>query len=273
VSVSVVYATPENFGIDDWTCSDVSQFLKLSGVDISEELLLQHKVDGVKLMQMDTATLTSLGLSAAEFVSVTKSINEKVTAVSQNPVDLWEYRALNLRMHDYWLLPMTSSSRLVLLYSRYFDSGHIIDKIDHEIDELSTFKFWSLWIFSPSYPLYQVAQKFNDKHSWLDDMVEYILLMQSIFEPVGMLGLLLTGSDGVLKIFSNGIGQMIGTLIYMYFGYYCVWWFIPRVVLNILFAMQVYIIWPGLVLILFFTALGAGALATLVPFIDQKKIR
>ncbi len=46
VSVSVVYATSEYFGINDWTCSDVSQFLKLSVVDISEELLLQHKVDG-----------------------------------------------------------------------------------------------------------------------------------------------------------------------------------------------------------------------------------
>ena len=48
------------------------------------------------------------------------------------------------------------------------------EHINDEIDETNIFVFGLQWVFVPEYPLYQVASKASDAHSYMDEVAKFV---------------------------------------------------------------------------------------------------
>ena len=56
------------------------------------------------------------------------------------------------------------------------------EHINDEIDETNIIVFLLQWFFVPSYPIYQVASKASDAHSYVDEMAMWVYGLQTFSE-------------------------------------------------------------------------------------------
>lgn len=138
----------------------------------------------------------------------------------------------------------------------FCDSNHLIEKVNDEIDEIPLFEFWLKWTVCPSYPIYQIARKF-DSHTYADDLLEFNFLFQSVAETVAFILLLIKLAHGNVSAFVLETLSFMRLAVLAPLSYYVIYWFVPNFINSIFFYLTVYVLLPVKCL----AALAALALA------------
>ena len=64
-------------------------------------------LSGTTLFAVADTDLTGLGLKPAELAAVRKCLAQVIHRANAKPVDFWEWRAVNRRLFDTWILPLS----------------------------------------------------------------------------------------------------------------------------------------------------------------------
>lgn len=108
------------------------------------------------------------------------AIKNELTKV---PVDFYEWRVMNIRLMNFWILPLSMSPRSLLIWARFVDADPSIELINDEIDEIPIYIFWVYWLISPSALLCKILHKFNT-HTFLDEMLDWVFHIRALYEIV-----------------------------------------------------------------------------------------
>ena len=118
------------FGVDEWTASHFSKYLKDdANLEVSADLIEAFGLSGALLeVALEDGALdwSKLGLNAVQVVVARKSLQKLMRRMNAKPVDFWEWRAANRRLFDMWISPLLSSPRALLIWMRYYDSNEAI---------------------------------------------------------------------------------------------------------------------------------------------------
>ena len=74
--------------------------------------------------------------------------------VQAAPLDFWEWRAVNLRFNDMWLIPLSVNHRTILAWTRlrgWTDGPTSNSKLHTQ----GFYSFWSTWLLNPFFGLYR----------------------------------------------------------------------------------------------------------------------
>jgi hypothetical protein len=254
-------ATSQANGVDDWDAKQVQSFLENNfQVHVSDQLLSKQGIDGHAFMSLTSQDLSNLEISSDKHDQILNAIEAKRSAIAKNPVDYWEWRAGHLRLSDFWINDLFTESRLILLYSRFFDVNQSIEMIDNEIDEISLANFAIYFFVCPSYPLYKISQKLSD-NTYFDEVLEYALCLKFICECLTF-GLLFVKSarysssvlaylsltlNNILMFAKDKAIEMAKYTAFACFDYYVLWWILPRAVVHAWFHFKVYVVLPAVV--------------------------
>ena len=175
---------------------------------------------------------------------------EEIKKLKANVVDPFQWRALNRRTCDFWLIPVITNPRAGLLWARFYDTDEHLDDVNAEIDEISLAEFIFNWVVAPSYPFYQIAEKWNS-HTYIDEAISWYLLATTISQIClfcSLVRALIFGSQ-MKKVVATGmiafeIVNIILTFLFAVFWYYIGYWFIPFWFDDIWFNLQIYAILP-----------------------------
>ena len=182
-------------GIDDWNITHIQGFLqKHSKSKISLDALCSHNlVDGhafvalgndeIKTEAILNDIITESSLFHSKKVRVIQAHTAIKNELDKKPIDFYEWRLLNMRLCNLWILPLTMSPRALLIWARYVDTDPTIEIINDEIDEVSNLVFWTYWIVSPSALLSKIICKFNT-HTLLDEVLDWLLFIRYVYEII-----------------------------------------------------------------------------------------
>jgi hypothetical protein len=125
--VSPVGANESHFGVDDWKAADIAKHIKADvNIDVDASAIEAVGLSGSTLFAVADTDLTGLGLKPAELAAVRKCLAQVVHRANAKPVDFWEWRAVNRRLFDTWIMPLSTDSRSLLIWMRFFDSNEAI---------------------------------------------------------------------------------------------------------------------------------------------------
>jgi hypothetical protein len=129
--VSPVGANESHFGVDDWKATDIAKHIKADvNIDVDASAIEAVGLSGTTLWELTDKDLTDLGfrlaLKPAEFDALMKSLAQVIHRANAKPVDFWEWRAVNRRLFDTWVLPLGLNDRALLIWMRFFDSNEAI---------------------------------------------------------------------------------------------------------------------------------------------------
>jgi len=209
---------------------------------------------------------------------VTRTLDAIKKELNKAPVDFYEWRLLNMRLCNLWILPLSMSPRAMLIWARFFDSDPIIENVNDEIDEVPSVVFWMYWLVSPSAMLLKIVNKFNT-HTLLDETLDIIVFIQAIYEIGEFIffcvclvaghwlnrfkiaannatvdGKVLAAADTQLatKLVMNQLVREGKVFLFSLVLYYVFYYIIPIKLWDLFFVVYVYIIkpWNLIVLIL-----------------------
>jgi len=106
-------------GVDEWLEHDVLDFL--SARNVSDTILHAMQslgLNGHSLMLLDNQTFHNIGIAASELQHLLAEIETLRLTVQAAPLDFWEWRAVNLRLFDMWLMPLSLDPRTLLAWAR-----------------------------------------------------------------------------------------------------------------------------------------------------------
>eukprot|EP01052_Picozoa_sp_SAG31_P039740 SAG31_NODE_5576_length_2447_cov_2.667376_1_plen_332_part_00 len=151
-------------------------------------------IDGMMLMQMDEDLLTdeSLGLSTEQATKLMAKIGEIKARITENPADLWEYRAANRKYVDIlggWTM---GAARGPLLWIRMRDYDTVWKPAFHEhggVQEGETsgggaLGFWISWVLCPDVVVMFAATNFLGSHPVLTSWMLLALGLKQVFTIV-----------------------------------------------------------------------------------------
>lgn len=250
-----IAAGKANFGVDDWSIEQVSVFLAEAGANVPPSTLAKVGLTGGADMQFLTdVTGEKLGLTPIDFGKAKSAIMSKLAEVNAKPVDFWEWRAANRRLFDSWIAPLTNEPRALLIWMRFVDSNEAIEHINDEIDEINIFIFWFYWLFAPHYPLWQVASKFSDSHTYVDGVASAIFGLAAIVEIISCIPLWHQNfkQKTIGTLMTKYITEAVTAFVAATVLYYILWHIMPLFLTDIWIFFNVYVIAPCVVLFSFY---------------------
>ena len=203
--------------------------------------------------------MVKLGLQKDSIAKYLKASKDKLIDVSANPVDIFEWRVAHRRLCDYWILPLIISPHFALPWARFFSEQHspVIDKVNDEIDGTSLPVFWLQWFVCPSYPLWQMAKKFQSTSSYVDNVLQTFLALTCLEEFLFFVVILFLGMQNITNIpnNNNNLAQIVGfklhwTLgeaLFVYFQFYVLYFvnsLLADFVHDFIFYLQLYVVFP-----------------------------
>ena len=246
--VSAANASEDARGVDDWSVNEVQAFFKSNGVKVEVSDLESFGLDGHALLTSDEKSLQDLfeklKLTTVQQTNIISKIAQKRTSIQKAPVDVFEWRVAHHRLVDYWIIPLLSCPRAALIWVRFIDSNHLIEKVNDEIDEIPLLEFWLKWVVSPSYPLYQIASKFSSK-TYVDELLEYNFLISAVAEFVILLVMLAGLARGNFSPLLGEAYSFAQLAIGAPLSYYVIYWFIPNFLNHIFFYLCIYVVLPA----------------------------
>jgi hypothetical protein len=142
-------------GIDEWEERDVMAFFSGCGINTTHiHAMKSLGLNGHSLMLLDNETLHSIGMAASELQHLLVEIEALRQRVRDAPLDYWEWRAVNLRFNDKWLMPLLFDPRSLLLWARLRGGGNspLSGSVLHSH---GFFSFWVAWLWNPQFALYR----------------------------------------------------------------------------------------------------------------------
>jgi hypothetical protein len=125
--VSPVSANESHFGVDDWKAADIAKHIKADvNIDVDTSAIEAVGLSGTTLFAVADTDLSGLGLKPAELAAVRKSLVQVMHRANVKPADFWEWRAVNRRLFDTWIVPLGMNTRALLIWMRFFDSNEAI---------------------------------------------------------------------------------------------------------------------------------------------------
>jgi len=254
--LQVAVGSQDYFGLDDWGILDIHKFLETkskSKIDI-EKLRELGLTNAFALLNLEESKYESIIVQGALFDSKEKKIKRTITAVkhliTKDPIDFYEWRVMNERLCDFWILPLAfGSPRPLLVWVRYFNTDTRIDIIDNEIDEISGVSFWFQLLFCPSRMLWHSLKTFESS-TWADEIIHTTLYVGGLLELLIIVCLIFTllGSGPGLAIIlffeqSNFIGSFFG-IIGAWVSYYVMYYIVPTFLVDLAFNLKIFIILP-----------------------------
>ena len=243
-------ASSDVHGVDDWIASDVQEFFKANGIQVRVEDLELFGIDGHAMLTYGDGSLAlvfeKMKLTPSQIIKILQKVAEKRSSIIKAPADVFEFRTAHLRLVDYWIIPLLYSPRAALLWVRFLDKNSLIEKVNNEIDEIPLFQFWLKWTVCPSYPIYQIARKF-DSRTCTDEFLEYNFLIKSFYEIIAfiLLSIRLAKRDRTqLRFFTNEIRSLTRVALIASTSYYILYWFTPNVINHIYFYLTIYVLLP-----------------------------
>jgi hypothetical protein len=132
--VSPVSANESHFGVDDWKAADIAKHIKSDvDIDVDASAIEAVGLSGSTLFAVADTDLSGLGLKPAELAAVRKCLAQVMHRANANPVDFWEWRAVNRRLFDTWVLPLGLDHRALLIWMRFFDSNEAIGNTESHV--------------------------------------------------------------------------------------------------------------------------------------------
>ena len=106
--VSPVSANESHFGVDDWTAADIAKHIKAElNIDVDASAIEAVGLSGTTLFAVADTDLSGLGLKPAELAAVRNCLVQVMHRANAKPADFWEWRAVNRRLFDTWILPLS----------------------------------------------------------------------------------------------------------------------------------------------------------------------
>ena len=262
LAVSLAWANKDHRGVDDWTASDVERwFARNVGVrGVTAKVLADLGVDGTNALALEPHHLVQLGVVDPQKQQkyVTEAAKE-VARVRSRPADVFEFRAVNRRLVDYWLLPMLANTDVGLLWSRFFDTDAVIERFDNEIDEVPLWQFWATWLVAPALPFWSISRQLHNEHSWVDEVIEYALHAQLLLQVASFVVAAVNPKTRVAYV-ANRVLYMAASLLSAFFLYAIGWVVVPLSLSTLVFYAGVYVVLPGVALAPVLSMLYASAL-------------
>lgn len=246
-------ASLDNYGLDDWTPTDVQRWFRSHGFLVELKSLEDLGVDGKFALDLTDDELLKLGVLAAQHFKYREKASSTLRAIHDKPKDLFEFRATNLRLCQFWIGPAIALSDWGLLWARFFDTHPVIEWHNNEIDETPLLQFCLTWLVAPSYPFYQIAKKMDSKHSFIDDALVYSLLLAVVSQVCNFARMFIEP----VKTLTTRVKVAAFGLAFSTLSYYVFWWMSPRFVLDIIFYLQVYVFIPASVIAQFISIVFA----------------
>ena len=198
VLLQLASCSKDHHGIDDWNVEHIQDFLQLhSKCKISLDSLISHDlVDGhafVALSNDENKTeailkdiINESSLLDNKKARITRTHAAIKKELNKIPVDFYEWRVMNMRLMNFWILPLSLSPRSLLIWARFFDTDPNIELINDEIDEIPIHVFWAYWLVSPSALISKIVHKFNT-HTFLDEMLEGDSQIRALYEVLQLI--------------------------------------------------------------------------------------
>jgi len=245
--VSPVGANESHFGVDDWKAADIAKHIKADvNIDVDTSAIEAVGLSGTTLFAVADTDLSGLGLKPAELAAVRKSLVQVMHRANVKPADFWEWRAVNRRLFDTWVLPLGLNDRALLIWMRFFDSNEAIEHINDEVDETNFFVFALEWIFVPSFPIFQVVRKSSDASSYIDELATFLYGVSLIGEIISTIMILASGQFIVTAVKTLNQQLLASGFVFVWatMCYYVFWWFIPNFLLTLIFYFNIYFLVP-----------------------------
>jgi hypothetical protein len=142
-------------GVDEWQEQDVLDFFSLCKVNASHiQAMRSLGLNGHSLMLLDNHTLHSIGIAASELQHVLAEIETLRQRVHAAPLDFWEWRAVNLRFNDMWLMPLSLDPRTLLAWARLRGGGDG-PIAGNALHVHGFYTFWATWLLNPHFAMYR----------------------------------------------------------------------------------------------------------------------
>jgi hypothetical protein len=133
--VSPVSANESHFGVDDWAAADIAKHLKAElNIDVDASAIEAVGLSGMTLFAVAETDLSGLGLKPAELAAVRKCLSQVIHRANVKPADFWEWRAVNRRLFDTWVVPVSVHPQSLLIWMRFFDSNEAIGNIQSRVN-------------------------------------------------------------------------------------------------------------------------------------------
>jgi hypothetical protein len=142
-------------GVDEWDEQHVLKFFSSCNINASQvQAMKSLGLNGHSLMLLDNETLHHIGMAASDLQHVLAEIEILRQRIHASPLDFWEWRAVNLRFNDMWLVPLALNHRTFLAWARLggCSEGPLSDSSLHA---QGFFSFWLTWAFNPFFALYR----------------------------------------------------------------------------------------------------------------------
>ena len=243
--------------VSTWGSDDIADFFhKKGGVAVEAAKIEAAGIQGDDLFDglINEKVLEDLGVSSAfNQNKILKALAALDKDATEKPDSVWEWRVANLRLCDFWLLPLYGTSPgLLMIWSRYFDTSEgVLDALDDVVDECSTLWFWTMFFFLPSYPFYTIVSA--SPIGGFAGMIIYLVALSRLVIDFGSLFKFFTAFPGRMK-------KELGGLIPAFVGYYLMYWIMPKFILDLIMYVWIYIGYPVLTVI-GFASLGILFLA------------
>ena len=126
-AINPVHCNASHFGVDDWTAADVAKHLKNDvNIHVPAAAIAAIGLQGSTLHSIADVDLSGLGLQTAEVAAIRQSLVHVLHRANAKPADFWEWRAVNRRLFDGWILPLAGCPHALLIWMRFFDSNEAI---------------------------------------------------------------------------------------------------------------------------------------------------
>ena len=129
------------------------------------------------VLELSDTDLTQMNVDDSGKALYHTKAEETLNSIREKPIDVFEWRAANRRLCDFWVIPMFLNPTFGLLWSRFFDNDKIIEMHDNEVDQITSWSFWLSWFLCPSRPFYVVSFKFMSD-TVVDDHLRTLLMIQ-----------------------------------------------------------------------------------------------
>jgi len=242
-TIGLVFASKDNFGLDDWTPTDVQKWFSSHGLNVKIEDLEKIGITGHDALSLDEDKLLKLGVHIAQHKKYFEKSDKDRKSKCSKPADVFEFRACNLRFVDFWLIQALQVPDFGLLWARFYDDHSVVEKHNDEIDETPLWQFFATWIVSPSYPLYQIAKKL-DSTTYVDEVIEWTLLLVVVTQIVQFIKMFF-GREAFVAFWTMKVSNTVGGLVFAAVGYYGLYWVIPRFLNEIWFYLFIYGVLPS----------------------------
>lgn len=232
------------FGVDDWSATDVAEFVKnQTRMDLNTNLLAENGIDGQTLFDdiFDDDLFARIGVPSEKNArgKIKASIEKLRLKLSGAPANIWEWRMANRRLCDSWLLPMYSfPTSSLLVWLRYFhvNQTDALAQVRDKIDESTEAAFWSYTVLLPNLPFMKLAFA-----TQMDGLKHYLLRFVAVS---ALLDNALTLLDAMFTLslkniaFREIFGVAFSWLVYL------AWPFVPRFIEDILFFETLFVFHP-----------------------------